>query len=98
MKQNERRQKLENLGEKYKNLGTFSEVATTNKIYVNRINLLEIEIKDGFLLDYTCDFQMIDETEQRTNIRFRNDEDFETCINAIDVDYDSGNVICTRWS
>ena len=96
MKQNERRQKIENLEEKYKNLGTFSEVATTNKIFVNRVNLLEI--KDGFLLDYTCDFEMIDETEQRTNIRFRNVEDFETYINAIDVDYDSGDVISSRWS
>ena len=35
--------------------------------------------------------------EQETNIRFRKMDDFESCINAIDVDYDSEDVISTGY-
>ena len=38
------------------------------------------------------------EIEQKTNIRFENIDAFETYINAIDVDYDSEDVIFTGWS
>ena len=63
-------------------------------------NLLEIESE--ILLDYTGDFELIGsmligELEQKTNIRFRNVDDFEGYINAIDVDYDSEDVIFTGW-
>ena len=40
---------------------------------------------------------LIDEKEQKTNITFRNVEDFETYISVIDVDYDRGDVIFTGW-
>ena len=48
-------------------------------------------------LHYTCDFETIgslttDEIEKETNIRFKNFDDFETYINAIDVDYISEEV------
>ena len=36
---------------------------------------------------------LIGEIEQKTNIRFKNVDDFETFINAIDVDYDSEDFI-----
>ena len=38
---------------------------------------------------------LIGELEQRTTIRFRTFDDFETFIKAIDVDYDSDDVIFT---
>ena len=40
---------------------------------------------------------LIGEIEQKTNIRFTNVDDLETYINAIDVDYDSEDVIFTGW-
>ena len=54
------------------------------------------------MLDYTGAFEMIGsmligEIEQKTIIRFRNVDDFETYIIAIDVDYDSENGIFTEW-
>ena len=39
---------------------------------------------------------LVDEIEQKTKIRFRKVDDFETHINAIDVDYDSEDFIFTR--
>ena len=94
-KQNERRQKRENIVEEDINLGRFLELATSNKIYVNNFNLHEI--KDGILQDYTGDFELngkmiIGPVEHKTNIRFKNMDDFERYINAIDIDYDSEDV------
>ena len=41
---------------------------------------------------------LIGEPEQKTNIRLKNDDDFETYINAIDnTGYDSDDVIFTGW-
>ena len=35
--------------------------------------------------------------EHKTNIRFENLDDFETFTNAIDIDYDSDDVVFTGW-
>ena len=98
-KQNERRQKIENIVEDV-DLGRFFELATSNKIYVNNLNLHEI--KNEILQDYTGDFELtgkkiIGPTEHKTNIRFKNMDDFENYINAIDVDYDSEDVTFTGY-
>ena len=71
-KQNERRQKRENIIEDV-DLGRFFELATINKIYVNNLNLHEI--KNEILEDYTGDFELIGKMiigpiEHKTNIRF----------------------------
>ena len=54
-KQNERRQKRKNMVEDI-DLGRFFELATSNKIYVNNLNLHEI--KNEILHDYTGDFEL----------------------------------------
>ena len=101
MKQNERKQKRVNLVEEDFDLGRFFPLATTDKFYVNTFNLHEI--KSEFLLDCKGDFEMIgpmliDELEQKTNIRFKNVDDFETYINAIDNEgYDSDDFLFTGW-
>ena len=61
------------------------------------------EIKDGILQDYTDDFELngkmiIGHNEHKTNIRFKNMDDFERYINAIDIDYDSEDVTFTGGS
>ena len=94
-KQNERRQKRENIVEDV-DVGRFFELATSDKIYVNNLNLYEIKIE--ILEDYTGDFKLIGKmiigpVEHKTNIRFKNMDDFERYINAIDIDYDSEDVI-----
>ena len=88
-KQNERRQKIENLAEEDIDIGRFFELATSNKIYVNNLN--SHEIKDEILQDYTGDFELngkmiIGPIEHKTNIRFKKMDDFERYINAIDID------------
>ena len=99
-KQNERRQKRENIAEEDIDVGRFFELATSNKTYVNKLNLHEI--KDELLQDYTGDFELnglmiVGAIEHKTNIRFKNMDDFERYINAIDVDYDSEDVIFTGY-
>ena len=42
-KRNERRQKRENIAEQDIDIGRFFELATSNKIYVNNLNLHEIK-------------------------------------------------------
>ena len=99
-KQNERRRKGENMVEDI-NVGRFFELATTGRQYVNALYLHEI--KNEILEDYTGDFELIGsmlvgEIEQKTNIRFKNVDDFENYINAIDNSgYDSEDVIFTGW-
>ena len=99
-KQNERRQKRENMVEDI-DTGRFFELATTDRQYVNALNLHET--KNEILEDYTGDFELIGsmlvgEIEQKTNIRFKNVDDFESYINAIDNSgYDSEDVIFTGW-
>ena len=99
-KQNERRQIKENMVEDI-NVGRFFELATTDRQYVNALNLHEI--KNEILEDYTGDFDLIGsmlvgEIEQKTIIRFKNVDDFENYINATDNSgYDSEDVIFTGW-
>ena len=40
---------------------------------------------------------MVGEMEPKTNIRYKNIEDFESYNNAIDVDCNSADVFSTRW-
>ena len=99
IKRNERRQRRENLVEDIE-VGRFFELATSNKTYVNKLNLHEI--KNEILQDYTGDFELnglmvIGPVEHKTNIRFKNMDDFERYINAIDIDYDSEDVIFTGY-
>ena len=73
IEQNERRQKRENLVEKDIDLGSSFELATTNKININGLNLNQI--KREILEEYTGDFELIasaliGEIEQKTNTRF----------------------------
>ena len=56
IKRNERRQERENLVEDDFDLGRFFELATSNEIYVNNLNLHEI--KNEILQDYTGDFEL----------------------------------------
>ena len=98
-KQNERRQKRENMVE-YIDIGRFFELATSNKIYVNNSNLHEI--KNENLQGYTGDFELnglmiIGPTEHKRNIRFKNMDDFESYINAMDIDFDSEDVTFTGY-
>ena len=55
------------------------------------------EIKNEILQDYEGDFELhgsmlIGPVEHKTNIRFRNMDEFENFINAMDIDYDSEDV------
>ena len=98
-KQNERRQKIE-IKVKDNDLGRFSELATSNKIYINNLNLHEI--KNEILQGYTGDFELnglliIGTIEHKTNIRFKIMDDFETYMNAIYIDYDSEDVTFTGY-
>ena len=82
-------------------IGRFFELATADKIYVNGLFLHEIQNK--VLEEYTGDSELIGsmlvgEVEQKTNIRFKNVDDFESYINAIDNSgYDSEDVFFTGW-
>ena len=98
-KENERRQKRENMADDI-DLGRFFELATSNKIYVNSLNLHEN--KNEILQDYTGDFELngkmnIGPVEHKTNIGFKNMDDFERHINAIDIDYNSEDVTFTGY-
>ena len=58
------------------------------------------EIKNEFSLNYTGDFDLngsmlIGPLKHKTNFTFKNMDDFENVINAIDVDYDSEDVMFT---
>ena len=81
-------------------LGRFFELATSNKRYVNNLNLHEI--KNEILQDYTGDFELngkmiIGPNEHKTKIRFKKMDDFERSSNAIDIDYDSEDVTFTGY-
>ena len=86
--------------EEHINVGRFFELATTKKIYVNRLNLHEIKSK--ILESSTGEFELIGpmligEMEQRTLIRFKKFDVFETYNNAIGVDYVSEDDIFSGW-
>ena len=98
-KQNERRQERENMVEDIDS-GRFFELATSNEIYFNNLNLHEI--KNEILQVYTGDFEfngllIIGPKEHKINTRFKNMDDFESYINAIDIDYDSEDVTFTGY-
>ena len=82
-------------------LGRLFELATTNEIYVN--GLILHEIKNEIILDYEGDFEkigsmLVSEMKQKTNIRFKDGDDFETYVNAIDNGgFDSDDVTFTKW-
>ena len=100
IKRNERTQKSENIVADI-DIGRFFELATTDKKYVNGLNLHEI--KNEILNDCAGDFELIGsmlvgEIERKTNIRYKNVDDFESFINAIDNSgYDSDDVIFPGW-
>ena len=73
-----------------------SELKALNKIQV--IDKILHEIKNEILLDYVGEFEMVGNVKvgdqvRQTNVRFRNMDDFEAYINAIDQDYDSEDAI-----
>ena len=81
-------------------IGRFFELGTSNKIYVNNLNLHEI--KNEILKDYTGDFELkglmnIGHNELETNSRFKDIDHFERYIITIDVDYDSEDIIFTGY-
>ena len=60
------------------------------------------EIKNEIFQDYTGDFELnvlmiIGSIEHKTNIRFKIMDDFESYINAIDIDYDSDDATFTGY-
>ena len=60
------------------------------------------EIKNEILLDYNGDFELnglmdIGPVKLKTNIRFRIMDEFESYINAKDIDYISGDVTFTGY-
>ena len=95
IKQNESKQKREILTDNDIDLGKFFEIAPSDKIYVNSVNLYEI--KNETLQDYTGDFELnvlmlIGPIEHKTNIRFEKMDEFESYTNAIDIYYDNEDV------
>ena len=82
-------------------IGRFFKLATTNRKHVNGLNLHEI--KKEILENYTGDFELIgsmlvNEMEQKLNIRFKIVDDFESYIIAMDnSSYHTEDVIFTGW-
>ena len=100
VKQNERKQKRQNIMADDIVLGKFFELASSYKIYVTGLNLHKIETE--FLLNYTGHFELIGlmiigPVEGTTYIKFRNMGDFESCIKGINVDYDGENDTFTGY-
>ena len=94
VKQNGRKQKREKLIDEEIDLGRFFELTSPDKTEVNGLNLHEIESQ--ILLEYKGDFELtgsrvIGPVERKTKNRY----DFESYINAIDIDYDSEDVTFT---
>ena len=98
-KKNKKINKLKELGIKFVNINYAknpnkiqSALKELNKIQVDHKN--SHEIKKEILVDYDGEFEMvgnikIDDQIKQTHIRFRNINDYESYINAIDQDYDS---------
>ena len=100
IKQIERKQKTENIVEDI-DLGRFFEIGSSDKIYVNNINLHEN--KNESLQDYTGDLKLngkviIGPVEHTPNIRFQIMVVFENYINAKDIDYDNEDVTSTGYA
>ena len=101
IKQNERKQKRQNIIDEDIDLGRFFEIALTNKICVNSLSLHEIE--NVILLSYGGDFEVIGKLSigdhiRQTHIRCRNIADYEHYINVIDKDYESDDAIFNGYT
>ena len=84
---------------KKKQIHDFEKIFS-DKIYVDCWKLHES--KNKILGGSTGDFEMVGkmlivEQEQKIIITYRNVEDYETYVNAIDVDSDSADGIFTGW-
>ena len=93
LQQNERRQKRKKMVEDI-------DLGTGDKNYVNNLNLLEI--KNEILQEYPGNFELngkriVGPIQHKTIFRFKNMNDFERYINAIDVNYDSEDVTFTGY-
>ena len=100
IKKKERRKERQILIDEDIDFGSFFELATNNKTYANSLNLHENKI--DILQNYTSVFELnglmlIGPIEHKTNISFENMIDFESYINAIDVEYDSEDVTFTGY-
>ena len=78
-----------------------SELKDLNKIHVVKKNLHEI--KNEIILDYTGEFEMVGNLKighqiRETHIRFRNSNNYESSINAIDQDYESDDTISNGYN
>ena len=77
-----------------------SELKDLNKVHVVNNNLHKI--KEGKLLDYTGEFEIIGEFSiadhfRQTHIKFININDYESHVNAIDHDYESEHPNCNGY-
>ena len=100
IKQTKRKQKIENIIDDYFDLVRFFELATSNKKYDNGLNFHEIG--NEILLGYKGVFELnglmvIGPVEHKTNIRFKNMYDFASHRNAIDINFDSEDLIFTGY-
>ena len=91
IKQNEGKQKRLNKIDEDFDIGRSFELGTSDIKYVKGLNLHEF--KSEFLLDYTGDFELngsmvTGPVEHKTNIRFKNVDDFERYIKAKIVDFE----------
>ena len=92
--------KRENTKDENIDFGNFFDLASSDKIYVTRLKLHEN--RSETLLNFAGDFELnasMDNgpVDRRPNNRFRIMDDFESYINARDIDYDSGDVTFTGF-
>ena len=100
IKKIERKQERDNLIDENIDLGIFFKLASSDQKHVCRLNFHEVDTE--FLLVYKGDFgvdglMVVAPVQHKTNFRFKNMDEFETYINAIDVDYDSEDVTFTGY-
>ena len=100
IKQNERRQKRQNIIDEGVYLRRFFVLATSDKNCVTGLNLHKLNSE--ILVICTVDFQLnglmiIGPIEHKTNFIYKNMEDFESYINAIVINYGSEDVKFTGY-
>ena len=76
-----------------------SDLKELNKVHIYDLDLHEI--KNDTTRDYKDDFEIIGKMPigfqiPETHIRYRNNIDYESCINAIDEDFESEDAIFNR--
>ena len=99
-KKYERKQNRETIKDDKIDLSKFFALAPSDKKYANSLNLHEI--KKEILLEQKCDYKLnglldIGPVKHKTNIGFKKMDDFESYINVIGIDYDSGVKIFTGY-